>query len=217
MTVTEQPVETRSGVDHQVAEVNFPKRIVTCIAMPYEQPAEIHEHGRSYLEVVSREAFNGSEKRAGGQIRVNRDHDWENLCGKIVGIHPSRREGLVTDVKIFGTDIGERTLVECDEGGLDASVGFQLLLRKDGRVYDDAEVWERNRTVRRLNRLWLDHLAFVPNPAHDTSVLSVRDTSPRPQEAVGGERMSVGTPNLDRAALDLLRSQKAALDGKWLR
>jgi hypothetical protein len=120
---------------------------------------------------------------------------------------------------MFTTDIGERTLVECDEGGLDASAGFQLLVDKaTGRPYPDAEVWERHRTVRRLNRLHLEHLAFVPNPAYESAaVLSVRNTVGSRQEAAGGERMSVSTPNLDRAALDVLKAQKAALDGKWLR
>ena len=67
---------------------------------------------------------------------------------------------------MFKTQLGDETLTLCDEGGLDASAGFALLQRDDGRVWDDAEVWERNRTVRRLNRIRLDHLAFVPNPAY---------------------------------------------------
>jgi phage head maturation protease len=210
-TMIEQTIETRNaGV---VADVNFPKRIVTCIAMPYEQPAEIYDGRRSFTEVVSREAFTGVERRA-SQIRANRDHSWDKLCGKVVALHPSRKEGLVAEVRMFGTDIGERTLVECDEGGLDASAGFQLLCRDDGRVYQDAEVWERNRTVRRLNRLRLEHLAFVPNPAYETAaVLSVRNA----QEPPADERVSVSTPNLARLELDALRAAQAALDLKWLR
>ena len=78
-------------------------------------------------------------------------------------------------MRIFKTPLGEETLTLCDEGGLDASAGFSLLRRDDGRIWDDAEVWERNRSVRRLNRIRLDHLALVPNPAYpDARTLSVR-------------------------------------------
>jgi phage head maturation protease len=203
-------VETRSA---QVADVSFPKRIVTVIAMPYEQPALIHTNRRSFTEVVTRGAFDGIEKRA-SRIRAFRDHDYRDVVGKIMAAHPSRSEGLVTEVRMFATDIGERTLIECDEDGLSASAGFGLLRRDDGHVWDDAEVWESNRAVRRLNRLWLDHLAFVPNPAYPgAKVLDVRDASERPQEPVSQD----ATPNRDRIVLDQLRAQRDALDARWLR
>jgi phage head maturation protease len=211
MTVimTEPVVETRAA---QVANVDFPKRLVTVVAMPYEQPTQIHEPGRSYTEVVSRGAFQGIEKRT-KQVRVNRDHSWDKLVGKVVALHPSRSEGLVTELKIFPTDIGERTLIDCDQGGLDASAGFGLLRRDEGRgpIWEDAEVWERNRTVRRLNRLWLDHLALVPNPAYEgAQVLSVRDA------AAGPLQPGDATPNRDRLVIERLQAEKAALDRRWL-
>jgi len=202
-------VETRSA---QVADVNFPKRLVTVIAMPYEQPTTIHTNKRSFTEVVSRGAFDGIEKRA-SRIRAYRDHRYDNVVGKITGMHPSRSEGLVTEVRMFGTDRGDETLTLCDEDGLGASAGFGLLRRDDGRVWDDAEVWE-GRSVRRLNRLWLDHLAFVPNPAYPgATVLSVRDAAVRPQEPFSGD----ATPNRDRLALEEQRALKAEIDRRWLR
>lgn len=206
-------IEIRSGSGYEVADVNFPKRIVTVVAMPYERPTQIFDRGKVYTEVVSRTAFVGAEKRA-SQIRANRDHSWDKLVGKIVGLHPSRKEGLVAEVRMFKTDIGERTLVECDEGGLDASAGF-LLLRRDGNtgpVYEDAEVWEQNRTVRRLNRLRLDHLAFVPNPAYpDAAVLDVRSATVEPVASA-----FAATPNRDSITLAALQAEKAALDARWL-
>jgi HK97 family phage prohead protease len=212
-TLTEPVVEFRSGDEYQVAEVNFPKRLVTVVAMPYESPAAIYAPGRTFTEVVSRGAFTGIEKRA-GKIRANRDHSWQKVVGKLVALHPSRKEGLVTEVRMFTTPDGEETLRLCDEGGLDASAGFTLLCRDDGRVWDDAEVWEQNRSVRRLNRLRLDHLAFVPNPAYqDATVLDVR----RAQEPAGGEHTSVSMPNRDRLRIEALRAEKALLDARWLR
>lgn len=211
-TAAEPTIECRSGDGFQVAEVNFPKRIVTVIAMPYERPTPID--GR-FVEIVSRGAFDGIEKRT-SQIRANRDHSWDKPVGKVVALHPSRKEGLVADVKISRTTVGQDTLELCEDDVLSASAGFGLLRRDDGRVWDDAEVWERNRSVRRLNRLWLDHLAFVPNPAYpDAAVLSVRHAAVSPQEPPGGEHTSVSMPNRDRIALETLRAEKAALDARW--
>lgn len=212
MTVAEleQVVETRAA---QVADVSFPKRTVTVIAMPYEQPTVINEPRRSYTEIVTRGAFDGIEKRT-SRIRAYRDHSRDAVVGKITGLHPSRSEGLVAEVRMFTTELGDETLTLCDEDGLDASVGFGLLRRDDGRVWDDAEVWERNRTVRRLNRLWLDHLALVPDPAYPgAKVLDVRDAAVRPQEPVYGD----ATPNRDRLAYLELRAQLDALNARWLR
>jgi HK97 family phage prohead protease len=215
MTVTiAEPdlVETRSGEGFEVADVNFPKRVVTVVAMPYEKPAEVVVRGRAVTEVVSRGAFEGVEKRA-GQIRTYRDHAHSGVVGKIIGLHPSRKEGLVSEVKIFQTPLGDETLTLCDEGGLDASVGFGLLRRDDGRVWEGAETWERNRTVRRLNRLWLDHLALVPDPAYpDATVLSVRNAPPGAQETPGGDAM----PNRDRLTVQEQKAAHEALNRRWL-
>lgn len=208
-------IETRNGAGQQVAEVNFPKRIVTVVAMPYESPAVVDYRGKSVTEIVSRSAFDGVEKRT-GMIKAFRDHHYQGVVGKIVGLHPSRSEGLVSEVKIFPTPLGEETLTLCDEGGLDASVGFGLLKQPDGRVYPDAEVWDRSRSVRRLNRLFLDHLALVPDPAYPGAVvLDVRTAAGRTQDPPDGLAAAGVTPNLDRLALDALRAQMAALDERW--
>jgi HK97 family phage prohead protease len=210
----ELEVETRSGDGFQVAEVNFPKRIVTVIAMPYERPTPID--GR-FLEIVSRGAFDGIEKRT-SKVRANRDHSWDKPVGRVIGLHPSRKEGLVADVKVSPTVLGNETLSLCDDDVLSASVGFGLLRRDDGRVWDDAEVWENNRSVRRLNRLWLDHLAFVPNPAYaDAAVISVRNAPASAQEAAGHEHTSVSTPNRDTLLLQQLKAQHDELNRRWLR
>ena len=80
-TLVESTVEIRSGDGFQVADVNFPKRIVTVVAMPYERPADVAYGQRMVTEVVSRGAFNGIEKRA-GKIKANRDHTWDKTVGK---------------------------------------------------------------------------------------------------------------------------------------
>src|SRR5580765_5364947 len=150
----------------EVAEVNFPKRLVELIVMPYESETTIGYGGRSITEICSRGAYDGVDLRT-SRIRVNRDHVIGDVVGKTVALHPSRLEGLVAELRIFTTPRGEETLVLADEGGLDASAGFGLL-RKNGRtgpVVQDAEVWE-TRDRRRLNHLFLDHIAMTPDPAY---------------------------------------------------
>ena len=55
-------IEIRS-TPAEVADVNVKQRIITVIAVPYEQPAQIHYRGEMWDEVFSRTAFSGIEKR----------------------------------------------------------------------------------------------------------------------------------------------------------
>jgi len=202
----ETVVETRAAV---VADVNYPKRIVTVVAMPYEQPTQVRFRGRSVMEVVTRGAFDGIERRT-SRIKVNRDHDPTKPIGKIIGLHPSREEGLVTEVKVSPTRDGDDALALADDGVLDASAGFTLLHKDNGDVYPDAEVWENNRSVRRLKRLWLDHLALVSNPAYPSAtVLDVRRQEEPPEPLV------VARPNLTRFQVDKWRAEMAAIDARY--
>lgn len=200
----------------QVADVNFPKRQIELIVMPYESPTTINGPTRSFTEVVSRGAFDGVDLRT-SRIRVNRDHVISDVVGKAVALHPSRSEGLVADLQIFTTDRGEETLILADQGGLDASAGFGLL-RSNGRtgpVVPDAEVWE-SRTQRRLNHLFLHHIAMTPDGAYeDARVLAVRDASVRPQEPRTGDGTLGATPNLARMRLDEFRALKGNLDRRY--
>jgi phage head maturation protease len=199
-----------------IVDVSYPKRTVTVIVAPYETPAVIERRGRAWTEIVSRGAFDGVQRRA-NRIRANRDHDWRRLAGKVVALYPDRQEGLVADVKMFTRDAGPETLDLCAEDGLSASMGFELMRANGshGPAKPGAEVWEQRGTVRRLNELWLDHVAFVPDPAYeDAAVLDVRQTKEFADFYVGdGDAMA--TPNLDRLELDKLVAAKAALDARW--
>lgn len=186
--------------------VSFPRRTIELIVMPYESETLVHERNRTYREVVSRGAFDGIERRA-NTIRVNRDHDVRRLVGKAVNLHPSRQEGLVAELRISKTDLGDETLTLADDEVLDASAGFALLLDDNGRVKQGAEVWE-NRSRRRLNHLWLGHIALVPEPAYaDARVLAVRH-----QDVSAAAN---ATPNLDALEVRRLRQEYAALDARY--
>src|SRR5262249_48592706 len=149
-------------------------------------------------------------------ITVNRDHHRGLLVGKTLALHPSREEGLVAELSISRTELGEETLVLADDGILDASAGFELLRQgPDGRgpVYPGAGSWERGGgTRRRLNRVKLDHIALAPDPAYeDARVLAVRDAAANSQEPLSG----VATPNLDVYHHSEFAALAAALDSKY--
>jgi HK97 family phage prohead protease len=161
------PVEFRSS---NVAGVNFAQRIIEVIAIPYEEVALVEYRGEMWKEIHCRGAYDGIEKRP-NRVRANRDHERQRTVGKAVNFWPSRTEGLVAAIRIAQTPLGDETLALADEDCLGASVGFAVR-------GSDQELDRRNQT-RRIKRAFLDHLAFVPDPAYaGAGVLSVRNTQP---------------------------------------
>jgi phage head maturation protease len=200
----------------EVASVSYPQRLVTLVVMPYETETTIVEGGREFVEVVTRGAFDGIQVKNGHRLArivpLNRDHQETRTIGQATAFHPDRPEGLVADVHISRTVLGEETLELANDGVLGASAGFALL-RKNGRTgppVPDAEVWE-TRSRRRLNRLYLDHIALTPTPAYAgaTPVLAVR------ADAEPAMAAAAGTPNRDRLTLDLWGEMAAELDRRY--
>jgi phage head maturation protease len=199
-----QELEYRSA---ELAGVSYPNRTIELVVMPYEVEAMVPYHGKLITEICSRGAWDGVEGRT-GRIRVNRDHDVRRTCGRSTAFHPSRREGLIAELRISKTELGEETLALADDGVLDASAGFALMHdRQTGKIKPGAEVWE-TRSRRRLNHLYLDHIALTPEPAYETAnVLAVRAQDP----AAAAEAM----PNLERLRLLELQEAYARIDAKY--
>jgi len=170
--------ELRFRAAQQVA-VSFPDRTIELIVTPWESPALVPFQGRMVTEIFSRGAYDGIERRA-NRVRVNRDHNLERTVGRAVAFHPSRAEGLVAQIRIAQTDLGDETLALADDECLDASAGYLPM--------PDGEVWEARDRVR-VRKAWLGHIALTPEPAYETArVLAVRSA----------ERASpAATPNLD--------------------
>ena len=209
--MTEMLLEYRVA---QLADVSFPTRTLELIVMPYETETMIAERGKVFTEVVSRGAFDGIESR-NARVRVNRDHDVTRTVGRAVAFHPSRDEGLVAELRIANTDLGTETLNLADEGCLDASAGFGLLRknRRTGPVVANAETWE-GKDRRRLNHLYLAHIALTPDPAYETArVLAVRSETLLEAAPVA----AVVTPNLDSLELERWQQQLAILDARYSR
>lgn len=161
--------------------VNWPERLIELVAMPYDVDAGVVVHGRAVVESCAPGAFDGCERRA-NRVKVNRDHDLQRTVGRASALHPSRAEGLVAELRIAKTPLGDETLALADDHSLEASVGFAVMRA--------GEMWMEQRSRRRLTRCFLEHIALVPEGAYDGRVLAVR--GPR-QEA----DPRVATPNLD--------------------
>jgi HK97 family phage prohead protease len=164
----------------EVVDVSYPDRIVKLVVIPYETPATVQWQGRTVTETIARGAFNGIERRA-NRVRVNREHQRMQTVGRAVTFHPAGDQGLLADVKIARTPLGDETLELAADGCLDASAGF--LPMKGGMRW-------QNRDAYQITRAWLEHIAMTSEPAYpDAKVLQVRSVVPA--AAVSA------TPNLD--------------------
>ncbi|AVO21610.1 capsid maturation protease [Mycobacterium phage MooMoo] len=153
----------------KVEGVDFAQRLITVIAVPYEQPAPVEYRSEMWNEVFERGAFSSVTSGAPHRVRVNRDHNKTRTVGKVVKFWPDREDGLITDVRIAKTPLGDETLALADEDMLSASVGFGV------RPTD--QVLDRRSMTRRIKAAYLDHLSFVESPAYaGAQVLAVRSS-----------------------------------------
>lgn len=169
-------VEERAAT---VTGVDFPQRIITVLAVPYEDPTPIMYRGEVWQEVFSRAAFGNlvdlqAASRRTRYIPVSAkldfpwtDHEGSHLIGRVDRVVGERAEGLVLDLKISDTQVGNEALALANDQALHPSVGFSA------RMSDIAS--DRYRKTRRVNRAFLDHMTMVPVPAYaGAKVLSMR-------------------------------------------
>lgn len=190
--------EVRAPLEYREASlvgVNFAQRTVEVVAVPYEEEALVEYRGEIWRESFMRGSFNGVEGRP-GRIRANRDHDKTRTIGKALRLWPSREEGLVAEIRIGQTNLGDETLALADEDMLSVSAGFA--------VPGSGQVLER--PFRRITKAILDHLAFVESPAY----LGARVLSVRGEEApvMAADLPPLVTPRLDEITA-WLNSRKA--------
>jgi len=188
-TLIETPV-TGALTEYRAADissVDFAKRIVTIIAVPYEQEAIVEYRGEIWRESFERGAFNGIEKRP-NRVRANRGHDTNRTFGKALRFWPDHDEGLLTEIRVAQTPLGDETLALADEDMLSASVAFQLKNPGDQRL-------DRSEQRRRIRKAYVRHIGFVEDPAYENSrVVDVRDATGMINAATAPKLI---TPNLD--------------------
>lgn len=189
------PVEHRTVAAAVVEDVDFAERTITLIAAPYGQRAAVMYRGQMVEEEIEPGAFRGVESSA--HVTVNRDHKYERTVGKAVGYDHDDPRGLVTELRVSKTALGDETLQLAADGVLRASVG--MLVRRSDEIVANG--------LRRIKRAFLDHIALVPNPAYlGAEVLGVREAEPVQVMPVPA------TPNLDEVLQDPIIL--AALEGR---
>jgi HK97 family phage prohead protease len=156
--------------DATLKDVDFKQRLITVIAVPWEQEAQIVWRGETWNEVFARGAFNGLEESA-GRVRVNREHIKGDTVGRVVKADTQDEQGLITFVRVAQTPRGDDTLALASEDMISASIGYYVKQPADVDI-------NRQRMVRRVKRAFLDHLSFVESPAFEGArVLAVREGS----------------------------------------
>lgn len=188
-TVTEgaprAPIEFRRAGEF---EVHFAQRTIELVAVPWdvEGVAEYPPRsGRAVIESVAPGSFDGVERRA-NRVKVNREHDEGRTIGRAVALHPSRTEGLVAELRISKTPLGDESLELAADGVIEPSVGMA--------VAPSWQQWDASRSRRRINKAFLEHIALVPEGAYGhggARVLDVRGDMPAPA-------MWAPTPNIDQ-------------------
>lgn len=144
--------------------VDFERRTIEVIAVPYGEEIGIEYHGKPLREIMERGAFSDIDPTK-SQISVNRDHSYERTVGKVIEMS-DQAGGAIALTKISNTPLGDETLQLADDGILGASVAW-------GADRSGMEVRNGLRRVFRVSVL--DHLAFLPNPAYKGArVLAVR-------------------------------------------
>jgi len=174
-------IELRAVTDF---DVRYADRIIELVAIPYDNDAAALVHGRAVVESFAPGSFAGVERRA-NRVKVNRDHDPHRTIGRAFALHPSRTEGLVAELRIAQTILGDETLALAEDHSLEASVGFAPMR--------GGEHWLENRSRRRITKAFLEHIGMVPEGAYNGRVLSVRSAAAAPLE----QATPVATPNLD--------------------
>lgn len=158
-------IETRAAV---VENVNYDERIISLIAVPYEQPTQIVYRQELWDEVFSRTAFTQIKDRT-RRIPINREHNPEWLVGRAISTDPDHPDGLAVEIRISKTDRGEETLELAKDDVLSASAGF--MIRQPGDC-----ILDRRARMRRVNRAFLDHIALVGSPAYEGArILAMRN------------------------------------------
>jgi HK97 family phage prohead protease len=191
---TSRPVEIITRSDAELRDVDFEKRLVTVIAVPWEQEARVFWRGEFWTEVFTRGAFDGLEKSA-GRVRANREHIRGNTVGRVVQADPEDPQGLITTVLIAETPLGDETLALAKDDMISASIGYEIKRASDVELF-------RKKMLRRVNRAFLNHLSFVEAPAFEGArVLAVRED---PSGLAVAEVPLPETPNLDELANDEL-------------
>jgi uncharacterized protein len=173
-----------------IDDVQFAKREITMIAVPYDQEAFVPDwRPQADREKFVAGSFDGIESRT-KYITLNRDHERSRAIGAARAFNTKDTKGLISTFKVSATPLGDESLQLAADGVLRASISFTA--KSQDMVIEDG--------VMQFHRAFLRHVALTPEPAYEgADVLNVRTGEPI---------ADTPTPNLDLAAA-LLREMSA--------
>lgn len=190
MTTSDVEVRAAGPIEHRAAVVegiNHRERIITVIAVPWEQEATVDYRGELWTEVFHRGALDSLATMRPDRVRAYREHERRNVFGRATKFVPDDERGCVAEVYVAKTALGDETLALADDQCVSCSIGFVPLEQR----------LDRAAMKKHVNRAFLDHLAFVADPAYPgAEVIGVRE-APTAAPAVFAP-----TPNLDALARD---------------
>lgn len=152
------PAARARWIEHRAAgavDIHASRRELEVLIAPAEQPAEIFERGRSYVEVFAFGAFDGVEKHP-ERVLANIQHDRGRLIGRAIRLDAWAEAGLEGTIKLARVRDADEALELLADQLLSVSAGFL--------VAPHGERWRGNE--RRITHGLLDHVALVDRAAH---------------------------------------------------
>lgn len=200
----ERPREIENRSEPQpVLSVDYPRREIELVVMPYGETALVPHRGRMIQEVVEAGAFDGIERRA-RRVKAyfghppQDGHGGAEPIGRALSFAPRRPEGLVATIYCAETELGEKALRLADHDLVGGSAGFGVMA--------GGESWV-GKGLRRLSRLFLDHIAVTSTPAYEGArVLAVR------AEDAPALAPASPTPNIDAVRAWALERRLAEIE-----
>jgi hypothetical protein len=105
-----------------VAHISATQRVIEVVAVPYGVETRVYWRGEWWLETFAPGAFRDFI-RTGKLPRVNREHVKGATIGKIIKLRESA-EGLIAEVQVARTALGDETLLLAADDMISASIGF---------------------------------------------------------------------------------------------
>lgn len=135
-------------------------RIVSGIAVPFNSPTQIFEHGLVFNETWVRGSTKENIEKRGNRIKVLGFHDSRALpLGKPVNLE-DRADGMWIEARISDTQAGNEALTLVRDGVLDGfSVGFS--------IPEGGDTWNKSQTERTITRANVHEVSLVNFPAFD--------------------------------------------------
>jgi HK97 family phage prohead protease len=152
-------------------------RTVVGIAAPFDSPAPINEHGRSFSEIIRRGAFARTiAERGASKVKLLALHDYGAMPLGRASLLREDAAGLYLEARVSKTTAGDEALALIADGALDAfSIGFT--------VTGAGERWDARSNTRELTDVKLHEISLTPFPAYAGALVAgLRSAAPAPYD-----------------------------------